>query len=142
MLTLLSHSACPKSSCSQLTLFVIILTESRKQKSEDSTGQERPKAKEARKERKVLEKKMALNRKRKLDSRLVIQQLLQHQNLKTQNIKLSPKKADKLVSKWFVCTILKDTHKFLTPRKEGEISSKKKGDAEVSKKMVRKINRF
>lgn len=57
-------------------------------------------------------------------------------------LKLSPKKADKLVSKWFVCTILKDTRKFLTPRKEGEISSKKKGDAEVSKKMVRKINRL
>lgn len=80
MLTSFSHSACPKSSCSQLTLFVIVLTENRKQKGEDSTGQERPKAKEARKERKVLEKKMALNRKRKLDSRLVIQQLLQHKN--------------------------------------------------------------
>ncbi|XP_078809654.1 biorientation of chromosomes in cell division 1-like 1 isoform X2 [Oryzias latipes] len=41
----------------------------KKQKSTDSAGLEGPKAKEARKERKVLEKKMALNRKRKLDSR-------------------------------------------------------------------------
>ncbi|GLD70434.1 biorientation of chromosomes in cell division protein 1-like 1, partial [Lates japonicus] len=41
----------------------------KKQKSGDSAGLERPRAKEARKERKVLEKKMALNRKRKLDSR-------------------------------------------------------------------------
>ncbi|XP_023253898.1 biorientation of chromosomes in cell division protein 1-like 1 isoform X2 [Seriola lalandi dorsalis] len=41
----------------------------KKQKSGDSLGLERPRAKEARKERKVLEKKMALNRKRKLDSR-------------------------------------------------------------------------
>ncbi|KAG8003861.1 Aurora kinase B [Nibea albiflora] len=41
----------------------------KKQKSGDSAGLEGPRAKEARKERKVLEKKMALNRKRKLDSR-------------------------------------------------------------------------
>ncbi|XP_029369112.1 biorientation of chromosomes in cell division protein 1-like 1 [Echeneis naucrates] len=41
----------------------------KKQKSGDFVGLERPRAKEARKERKVLEKKMALNRKRKLDSR-------------------------------------------------------------------------
>ncbi|XP_039976169.1 biorientation of chromosomes in cell division protein 1-like 1 isoform X2 [Xiphias gladius] len=41
----------------------------KKQKGGDSAGLERPRAKEARKERKVLEKKMALNRKRKLDSR-------------------------------------------------------------------------
>ncbi|KAI3351559.1 hypothetical protein L3Q82_020393, partial [Scortum barcoo] len=41
----------------------------RKQKSGDPAGLEGPRAKEARKERKVLEKKMALNRKRKLDSR-------------------------------------------------------------------------
>ncbi|CAG5989786.1 unnamed protein product [Menidia menidia] len=40
-----------------------------KQKSTDSAGLEGPKAKEARKERKVLEKKMALSRKRKLDLR-------------------------------------------------------------------------
>ncbi|KAM4554978.1 uncharacterized protein bod1l1 [Odontesthes bonariensis] len=40
-----------------------------KQKSADSAGLDGPKAKEARKERKVLEKKMALSRKRKLDSR-------------------------------------------------------------------------
>ncbi|XP_041846363.1 biorientation of chromosomes in cell division protein 1-like 1 isoform X2 [Melanotaenia boesemani] len=39
------------------------------QKITDSASLECPKAKEARKERKVLEKKMALNRKRKLDSR-------------------------------------------------------------------------
>ncbi|KAK7921909.1 hypothetical protein WMY93_008811 [Mugilogobius chulae] len=39
------------------------------QKSTDAATAERPRAKEARKERKVLEKKMALNRKRKLDSR-------------------------------------------------------------------------
>ncbi|RVE67546.1 hypothetical protein OJAV_G00103750 [Oryzias javanicus] len=43
--------------------------DSKKLKSADSAGLEGPKAKEARKERKVLEKKMALNRKRKLDSR-------------------------------------------------------------------------
>lgn len=43
-------------------------TDHKKQKS-DSTALEGPGAKEARKERKVLEKKMALNRKRKLDSR-------------------------------------------------------------------------
>lgn len=55
----------------------IILSENRKPKS-DSAGQERPKAKEARKERKVLEKKMALSRKRKLDSRLVTRRLLLH----------------------------------------------------------------
>ncbi|KAM9849653.1 uncharacterized protein bod1l1 [Aulostomus maculatus] len=41
----------------------------KKQKSADSAGLEKPRAKEARKERKVLEKKMALSRKRKLDSR-------------------------------------------------------------------------
>ncbi|XP_054453105.1 biorientation of chromosomes in cell division protein 1-like 1 [Anoplopoma fimbria] len=41
----------------------------KKQKSGDSAGLDGPRAKEARKERKVLEKKMALNRKRKLDSR-------------------------------------------------------------------------
>ncbi|XP_070693208.1 biorientation of chromosomes in cell division protein 1-like 1 [Pempheris klunzingeri] len=41
----------------------------KKPKSGDSAGLEGPRAKEARKERKVLEKKMALNRKRKLDSR-------------------------------------------------------------------------
>ncbi|XP_038153580.1 biorientation of chromosomes in cell division protein 1-like 1 [Cyprinodon tularosa] len=41
----------------------------RKTKGSDAAGLESPKAKEARKERKVLEKKMALNRKRKLDSR-------------------------------------------------------------------------
>ncbi|XP_074530476.1 uncharacterized protein bod1l1 isoform X2 [Halichoeres trimaculatus] len=41
----------------------------KKQKSGDSAGLEGPRAKEARKERKVLEKKMALSRKRKLDSR-------------------------------------------------------------------------
>ncbi|XP_039476462.1 biorientation of chromosomes in cell division protein 1-like 1 [Oreochromis aureus] len=41
----------------------------KKQKSSDSAALEGPGAKEARKERKVLEKKMALNRKRKLDSR-------------------------------------------------------------------------
>ncbi|XP_077466055.1 biorientation of chromosomes in cell division 1-like 1 isoform X2 [Stigmatopora argus] len=41
----------------------------KKQKSSQSAGMETPRAKEARKERKVLEKKMALNRKRKLDSR-------------------------------------------------------------------------
>lgn len=35
----------------------------------DQKMQNLPRAKEARKERKVLEKKMALNRKRKLDSR-------------------------------------------------------------------------
>ncbi|XP_057705981.1 biorientation of chromosomes in cell division protein 1-like 1 isoform X2 [Corythoichthys intestinalis] len=40
-----------------------------KQKSNQSAVSETPRAKEARKERKVLEKKMALNRKRKLDSR-------------------------------------------------------------------------
>lgn len=44
-------------------------TDHKKQKSGDSAGLEGPRAKEARKERKVLEKKMALNRKRKLDSR-------------------------------------------------------------------------
>lgn len=54
----------------------IILSENKKPKSDDSAGQERPKAKEARKERKVLEKKMALSRKRKLDSRLVTRLLL------------------------------------------------------------------
>ncbi|XP_070770041.1 biorientation of chromosomes in cell division protein 1-like 1 [Enoplosus armatus] len=59
----------------------------KKTKSGDSAGLEGPRAKEARKERKVLEKKMALNRKRKLDS-----------------------------------------------RKEGNVLSKKKGDAEGSKK--------
>ncbi|KAF1384980.1 hypothetical protein PFLUV_G00125850 [Perca fluviatilis] len=59
----------------------------KKQKSGDSAGLDGPRAKEARKERKVLEKKMALNRKRKLDS-----------------------------------------------RKEGDVSSKKRGDPEVSKK--------
>lgn len=59
-----------------LTL-LIILSENKKPKSDDSAGQERPKAKEARKERKVLEKKMALNRKRKLDSRLVTRFVLQ-----------------------------------------------------------------
>ncbi|XP_053179640.1 biorientation of chromosomes in cell division protein 1-like 1 [Scomber japonicus] len=41
----------------------------KKQRSGDSTGLEGPRAKEARKEKKVLEKKMALNRKRKLNSR-------------------------------------------------------------------------
>ncbi|XP_034739772.1 biorientation of chromosomes in cell division protein 1-like 1 isoform X2 [Etheostoma cragini] len=41
----------------------------KKLKSADSSGLDGPRAKEARKERKVLEKKMALNRKRKLDSR-------------------------------------------------------------------------
>ncbi|KAM6923422.1 uncharacterized protein bod1l1 [Xenentodon cancila] len=41
----------------------------KKHKIADSAGLESPKAKEARKERKVLEKKMALNRKRKLDLR-------------------------------------------------------------------------
>ncbi|XP_075959343.1 biorientation of chromosomes in cell division 1-like 1 [Anarhichas minor] len=41
----------------------------KKQKGGDSAGLDGPRAKEARKERKVLEKKMALNRKRKLDSR-------------------------------------------------------------------------
>ncbi|XP_032383428.1 biorientation of chromosomes in cell division protein 1-like 1 isoform X2 [Etheostoma spectabile] len=41
----------------------------KKQKNADSAGLDGPRAKEARKERKVLEKKMALNRKRKLDSR-------------------------------------------------------------------------
>ncbi|XP_078117531.1 biorientation of chromosomes in cell division 1-like 1 [Sander vitreus] len=59
----------------------------KKQKGGDSAGLDGPRAKEARKERKVLEKKMALNRKRKLDS-----------------------------------------------RKEGDVSSKKRGDTEVSKK--------
>lgn len=44
-------------------------TDHKKQKSSDSAALEGPGAKEARKERKVLEKKMALNRKRKLDSR-------------------------------------------------------------------------
>ncbi|XP_047441431.1 biorientation of chromosomes in cell division protein 1-like 1 isoform X2 [Mugil cephalus] len=43
--------------------------EHKKQKSGDSGGQDGPRAKEARKERKVLEKKMALSRRRKLDSR-------------------------------------------------------------------------
>ncbi|KAK2904393.1 biorientation of chromosomes in cell division protein 1-like 1 isoform X1 [Channa argus] len=43
--------------------------DSKKQKSGDLAGFEGPRAKEARKERKVLEKKMALSRKRKLDSR-------------------------------------------------------------------------
>ncbi|KAM9376625.1 uncharacterized protein bod1l1 isoform 2-T2 [Pholidichthys leucotaenia] len=42
----------------------------KKQKSGDSAGLESPRAKEARKEQKVLEKKMALNRKRKLDSKI------------------------------------------------------------------------
>lgn len=46
-------------------------TDNKKQKSSDSAALEGPGAKEARKERKVLEKKMALNRKRKLDSRCV-----------------------------------------------------------------------
>ncbi|XP_061580898.1 biorientation of chromosomes in cell division protein 1-like 1 [Cololabis saira] len=41
----------------------------KKQKISDSAGLENPKAKEARKERKVLEKKMALSRKRKLNFR-------------------------------------------------------------------------
>lgn len=41
----------------------------KKQKSGDSAGLEGPRAKEARKERKVLEKKMALSRRRKLNSR-------------------------------------------------------------------------
>lgn len=54
----------------QCLTLTITLSE-KKKKSDDSAGQERPKAKEARKERKVLEKKMALSRKRKLDSRLV-----------------------------------------------------------------------
>lgn len=55
----------------------IIFSENKKPKNDTSGGQERPKAKEARKERKVLEKKMALSRKRKLDSRLVTRLLLQ-----------------------------------------------------------------
>lgn len=50
----------------------ISYTDHKKQKGGDSAGLERPRAKEARKERKVLEKKMALNRKRKLDSRYVV----------------------------------------------------------------------
>ncbi|KAK0148247.1 Biorientation of chromosomes in cell division protein 1-like 1 [Merluccius polli] len=41
----------------------------RRQQRSDSPNVEEPQAKQARKERKVLEKKMALNRKRKLDSR-------------------------------------------------------------------------
>lgn len=45
-------------------------TDHKKQKRGDSV--ERPRAKEARKEKKVLEKKMALNRKRKLDSRYTV----------------------------------------------------------------------
>lgn len=44
-------------------------TDHKKQKGGISSGHEHPKAKEARKERKVLEKKMALNRKRKLGSK-------------------------------------------------------------------------
>lgn len=44
----------------------------KKQKGRISSGHEHPKAKEARKERKVLEKKMALNRKRKLGSKWVM----------------------------------------------------------------------
>lgn len=44
----------------------------KKQKGKISSGHEHPKAKEARKERKVLEKKMALNRKRKLGSKWVM----------------------------------------------------------------------
>ncbi|XP_029021238.1 biorientation of chromosomes in cell division protein 1-like 1 isoform X2 [Betta splendens] len=66
----------------------------KKQKKRDPAGSEGPRAKEARKERKVLEKKMALNRRRKLDS-----------------------------------------------RKEGDVSSKKKGDAvgEGSRKVELKL---
>lgn len=54
--------------CNRLSSFVPD-TDRKKQRSGDSAGLEGPRAKEARKERKVLEKKMALNRKRKLDSR-------------------------------------------------------------------------
>lgn len=56
------------------------VAEHKKQKSGDSAGQDGPRAKEARKERKVLEKKMALSRRRKLDSRCVILQnkFMQH----------------------------------------------------------------
>lgn len=44
-------------------------TDYKKHKGGIGFGQEHPKAKQARKERKVLEKKMALNRKRKLGSK-------------------------------------------------------------------------
>ncbi|CAL8262579.1 unnamed protein product [Lota lota] len=49
----------------------------------DSPSAEEPQAKQARKERKVLEKKMALNRKRKLDSRCVSKTELKSTALKT-----------------------------------------------------------
>lgn len=108
-----------------VTNTTVILSENKKPKNDDSAGQERPKAKEARKERKVLEKKMALSRKRKLDSRLVTRLLLH--NLKDLRLQTAEKMC--------MCS-LKGVCKFLTFRKEGELSSKKKGDAELSKKMV------
>lgn len=53
----------------QLFKMYISCPDYKKQKGGICSGQEHPKAKQARKERKVLEKKMALNRKRKLGSK-------------------------------------------------------------------------
>lgn len=47
----------------------VSFSDHKKQKGGISSAHEHPKAKEARKEKKVLEKKMALNRKRKLGSK-------------------------------------------------------------------------
>lgn len=69
---------------------------------------------------------MALSRKRKLDSRLVTQLLLH--NLRDSHLQTAEKLCLSAQSK-SVCT-------FSIFRKEGELSSKKKGDAELSKKMV------
>lgn len=73
---------------------------------------------------------MALSRKRKLDSRLVCI--------------CTTKKAHicKLLRECICLHGLKGLCKFLTFRKEGELSSKKKGDADVSKKMVRMIGKM
>lgn len=60
-------------------------TDHKKQKGEIYSGHEHPKAKEARKEKKVLEKKMALNRKRKLVSKYVLNQMSQNINIAHNN---------------------------------------------------------
>lgn len=75
---------------------------------------------------------MALSRKRKLDSRLVTRLLLH--NKKGSHLQTA--------ERMYLSARSKGLCKFLTFRKEGELSSKKKGDADVSKKMVRMIGKM
>lgn len=103
--------------------------DNKKQKSGDSAGLEGPRAKEARKERKVLEKKMALSRKRKLDSR---------HGIKISHIHIVAMKLNQIF-----CRVLY-VKAFSPFRKEEDVLRRRKGDAggEMFKKVVCGRNRF